>query len=95
MDRVKIGKYRAEPLTAMVPTDHGMLILTRILPGRWHIQTPGKSDEGHTPTWNGELFTRADQCASLSEDELEGALTAAERHLMVANAAAAAVSSTD
>ncbi|KKL75772.1 hypothetical protein LCGC14_2051550 [marine sediment metagenome] len=91
MDRVKIGKYWAEPLTAMVITDYGSLMLTRILPGRWTIQTPGQPDEGYTPTWNGERFTRSDQRSYIPEKDLEDAITAACHHLMAAAAVAADV----
>ena len=82
MDRVKIGKYWAQPLTAMVVTDRGPLMLTRILPGRWIIQTPGSQDKGFTPTWDGERFTHPSQDGlGTPDDELGDAVDAAAKAL--------------
>jgi hypothetical protein len=77
MDKVKIGEYLAEPLTAMVVTDHGSLMLTRILPGRWTIQRPGTPDEDATPTWDGHRFVPYACGTSWDDEELTNAVAAA------------------
>lgn len=82
VDRVKVGKYWAEPLTAMVMTSRGQLMLTRILPDRWVIQTPGSTAGRFTPTWNGEEFIRPDRfIRPISNDELGEAVNAAAKAL--------------
>lgn len=95
MHKVKIGKYEADVLTAMVSTDYGPLMLTRVLPGRWTVQTPGQPKDDFTPTWDGEAFTRVDQRAYILEENLEDAISAASHHLMAAAMAAATVSRSD
>jgi hypothetical protein len=94
VDRIKIGKYEAEPLTAKVATSAGLILLTQVLPGRWSVQRPGRPDEDHTPTWDGGAFIKLrGRVPSFEKKHLEAEIDAALSYL--AAGAADAVSTTN